>query len=194
MEILNLQEASLIEESKAGNTDSFELLIAQHQKKVFNLAYRVLGNMEDANDVAQEALIKAYKGIKNFKGKSSFSTWLYTIVNNTCIDFIRKNRKNNVIYLDKEYETEKGSYKMELSSNEDAPEEILEKKEVQNLVRQSINELSDDHKKVIILRDIQGFSYKEIAQILNCSEGTVKSRISRARENLKIIIEEKLEQ
>lgn len=193
METLSLKEASLIEQSKAGDIDSFEQLIAAHQKKAFNIAYRILGNLEDANDVTQEALIKAYRGIINFNGKSSFSTWLYTIVNNACIDFIRKNRKTNVTYLDREYETEEGSYKVQVYSNEESPEELFEKKEVQKLVHESINRLSYEHRRIIVLRDIQQFSYQEIAQILNCSEGTVKSRINRARSNLKMLIKEKLD-
>ncbi|ABW18750.1 RNA polymerase sigma factor [Alkaliphilus oremlandii] len=190
---MSLQEASLIEQSKAGNIDSFEQLILAHQKKAFNIAYRILGNLEDANDVTQEALLKAYKGISKFNAKSSFSTWLYTIVTNTSMDFIRKNRKTIVTYLDREYETEEGSYKTQVYSDQETPEEILEKKEVQKLVNDAIEQLSDEHRKIIVLRDIQQFSYQEIAQILNCSEGTVKSRINRARNNLKILIKEKLD-
>ncbi|WP_334300592.1 RNA polymerase sigma factor [Alkaliphilus flagellatus] len=193
METLSLKEASLIEQSKAGDIDSFEQLIAAHQKKAFNIAYRILGNLEDANDVTQEALIKAYRGIRNFNGKSSFSTWLYTIVNNACIDFIRKNRKTNVTYLDREYETEEGSYKLQVYGNEETPEELFEKKEVQKLVHEAINKLSYEHRRIIVLRDIEQFSYQEISQILNCSEGTVKSRINRARSNLKILIKEQLD-
>ncbi|WP_249168647.1 RNA polymerase sigma factor [Alkaliphilus sp. B6464] len=193
METLSLKEASLIEQSKAGDIDSFEQLIAAHQKKAFNIAYRILGNLEDANDVTQEALIKAYKGIRKFNGKSSFSTWLYTIVNNACIDFIRKNRKTNVTYLDREYETEEGSYKLQMYGNEETPEELFEKKEVQKLVHEAINKLSYEHRRIIVLRDIEQFSYQEISQILNCSEGTVKSRINRARSNLKMLIKEKLD-
>lgn len=186
------QEVSLIRQAKAGDVKSFEQLIAGHQKRIFNIAYRVLGNPEDANDVTQEALVKAYCGIKKFKGKSSFSTWLFTIVNNACIDFIRKNRKTDMIYLDREYETGDGTYKVQLGDDENTPEELFEKKEAQRLVHESIGELSYDHRKIIILRDIEHFSYKEIAQILGCPEGTVKSRISRAREGLKTIIKEKL--
>jgi len=193
VETLSLKEASLIEQSKAGDIDSFEQLIAAHQKKAFNIAYRILGNLEDANDVTQEALIKAYRGIRNFNGKSSFSTWLYTIVNNACIDFIRKNRKTNVTYLDREYETEEGSYKLQVYGNEETPEELFEKKEVQKLVHEAINKLSYEHRRIIVLRDIEQFSYQEISQILNCSEGTVKSRINRARSNLKMLIKEKLD-
>lgn len=192
VETLGSREAFLIKQSKAGDVESFERLITEHQKRIFNVAYRMLGNLEDANDVTQETLVKAYRGIANFKEESSFSTWLYRIVNNACIDFIRKNRKTNIIYLDREYETEEGSYKIQLGNNEDTPEQLLEKKEVQKLIHESINELGYDHKKIIILRDIEHFSYKEIAQILDCPEGTIKSRISRARNNLKAIIKEKL--
>lgn len=189
---MDSREVSLIKLSKAGNTESFEQLIAKHQKKAFNIAHRMLGNREDANDVTQEALVKAYNGIKNFKGKSSFSTWLYTIVNNACIDFIRKNRKANVVYIDQEYERDGGTYKIQLSNNENTPEQLFEKKAVQKLVHRSIGELDYNYRKIIVLRDIEHFSYREIAQILGCPEGTVKSRISRARNNLKAIIGEKL--
>lgn len=192
METLSLHEASLIEQSKAGDMESFEQLIISHQKKAFNIAYRILGNLEDANDVTQEALIKAYRGIKNFNGKSSFSTWLYAIVNNTCMDFIRKNRKTKLTYLDREYETEESSYKIQVHGDNETPEEVLEKKEVQKIIHDCINKLSYEHRRIVVLRDIEQLSYSEIAEILNCSEGTVKSRISRARKNLRILIEEKL--
>lgn len=187
------QEAYLIDKSKEGDITSFEELIIAHQKKAFNIAYRMLGNLEDANDVTQEAILKVYRSISKFKENSSFSTWFYSIVNNTCIDFIRKNRKSNVIYLDKEYEENGDSYKKEISDTEShTPETALEKKEVRKLVHDSINQLSPEQRKIIVLRDINGFSYQEIAEILNCSEGTVKSRISRARANLKSIIQNKL--
>nr|WP_041720893.1 sigma-70 family RNA polymerase sigma factor [Alkaliphilus metalliredigens] len=189
---MNQQEATLIEKSKDGDSESFEKLILQHQKKAFNIAYRMLGNLEDANDVTQEALLKAYRAINRFQEKSSFSTWLYTIVTNTCVDFIRKNRKTKVVYLDREYEGEEGQYKREVYDDENGPEELLEKKEVQRLIHDAINLLNYEQRKVIILRDIEGFSYREIAEILDCAEGTIKSRINRARSNLKNLITEKI--
>lgn len=189
---LSVQEASLIEQSKSGNIESFEQLVISHQKKMFNIAFRMLGNLEDANDVTQEALIKAYRGINSFNGKSSFSTWLYTIVNNASIDFIRKNKKNKTVYLDREYESAEGTHKIEVACHGDTPEEVLEKKEVRRVIEEAIKELSEDHRRIIVLRDIEQFTYAEIAQILDCSEGTVKSRINRARKILKVIIMEKL--
>lgn len=186
--LLQHEEVALIEKAKNGDVESFELLINVYQKKAFNIAYRMLGNLEDANDVTQEALVKVYRSIHNFKGNSSFSTWLYSIVNNACIDFIRKNRKVNLLYIDKEYgET---NYKIEIGDEINTPESLFEKNEIKQMVHDAINQLNYEQRNIIILRDIQGFSYQEIAEMINVSLGTVKSRINRARSSLKDIINE----
>lgn len=186
MSLLQHEEVALIEKAKNGDVESFELLINVYQKKAFNIAYRMLGNLEDANDVTQEALVKVYRSIHNFKGNSSFSTWLYSIVNNACIDFIRKNRKVNLLYIDKEYgET---NYKIEIGDEINTPESLFEKNEIKQMVHDAINQLNYEQRNIIILRDIQGFSYQKIGEMLHISLGTVKSRISRARSNLKEII------
>ncbi len=192
MELLNQQEISLIEKSTKGDVGSFEELIQPYQKKAFNIAYRMLGNVEDASDVTQEALIKIFKSLDKYQGKSSFSTWVYSIVNNTCIDYIRKNKKTNVVYLDQELQARDGSYKMEIADEMNTPEYLFEKQETQKMVQDAINQLNVDHREIIVLRDINGFSYQEIAGMLDCSEGTVKSRISRARAHLKLLLEKKL--
>ncbi len=192
MELLNQQEISLIEKSTKGDIGSFEALIQPYQKKAFNIAYRILGNVEDASDVTQEALIKIYKSLDKYQGRSSFSTWVYSIVNNTCIDYMRKNKKTNVVYLDQEIQARDGSYKMEIADEMNTPEYLFEKQETQKMVQDAINQLNVDHREIIVLRDINGFSYQEIAEMLNCSEGTVKSRISRARAHLKLLLEKKL--
>jgi len=184
---LNRQEISLIEKTKQGDIDSFEKLIEPYQKKAFNIAYRMLGNMEDANDITQEALLKIFRSVDKFQGKSSFSTWVYSIVSNTCIDFIRKQKKNQVVYLEQQGATGE-SYRIEVVDEMNTPEYLFEKKEIQNIIHEAINQLNVDQKEIIILRDINGFSYQEIANILKCSEGTVKSRINRARGNLKKIL------
>ncbi|WP_244272759.1 RNA polymerase sigma factor [Natronincola peptidivorans] len=187
MSLLQHQEKLLIVKAKNGDIESFELLISAYQKRAFNIAYRVLGNIEDANDVTQEALIKVYKSIHNFKGNSSFSTWLYSIVNNACIDFIRKNKKVKLLYIDKQ---EEDGYQKEIPDEINTPECLFEKNEVKRMIHDAINQLNYEQRTIIVLRDIQGFSYQEIGEILNISEGTVKSRINRARNNLKILISE----
>jgi len=183
---LQQQEEILIVRAKTGDIESFEELIQNHQQKAFNIAYRMLGNLEDANDVTQEAFLRVYRSIDKFKGNSSFSTWLYSIVNNVCIDFIRKHKKTKVIYIDDNQYQE--GYQKEIPDRKNAPEDLLEKKEIKERVHDAINQLNYDQRTIIILRDIQGFSYQEIAEILNISEGTVKSRISRGRNNLKEIL------
>ncbi|WP_176758854.1 RNA polymerase sigma factor [Alkaliphilus peptidifermentans] len=189
---MSQEEISLIEESQQGDMDSFEKLIQPYQKKAFNIAYRMLGNLEDANDVTQEALIKIYKSIDKFKGNSQFSTWLYSIVSNSCIDYIRKNRKGKILYLDKDYDSGEGTYQLEVPDEENTPEYLLERKETQNMIQDAINQLNYEHREVIILREIEGFTYQEISEILKCSEGTVKSRISRARSSLRSLLGEKM--
>ncbi|MDR5659503.1 sigma-70 family RNA polymerase sigma factor [Serpentinicella sp. ANB-PHB4] len=184
-----MEEKELIKKSKSGDIKSFEALVGIYQKKALNIAYRMLGNIEDANDVTQEALIKAYKAIPKFKEESSFSTWLYSIVTNTGVDYLRKNKNKNVVYLDKRDENQ---MQREVPDNTNTPENVLEKKEIKQHIHSAINELALDHRTVIILRDIKGFSYKEIATMLKCSEGTVKSRISRGRAHLKTIINRKV--
>lgn len=188
MSLLQHQEAVLIEKAKNGDVESFEQLTSAYQKRAFNIAYRMLGNLEDANDVTQEALLKVYKSLHNFRGNSSFSTWLYSIVNNVCIDFIRKNKKVKLLSIDKQQEGE--SYQREIPDEINTPECLFEKKEVKRMVHDAINQLSYEQRNIIILRDIQGFSYQEIAEMLHISIGTVKSRINRARSNLKEIISE----
>ncbi|WP_026476190.1 RNA polymerase sigma factor [Alkaliphilus transvaalensis] len=194
MKRLNQQEISLIEKTKQGDILSFEKLIEPYQKKAFNIAYRMLGNLEDANDITQEALIKIYKSINKFEGKSSFSTWIYSIVSNTCIDFLRKKKKSQVVYLEQQDDTGEKTYQIEVADEMNTPEYLFERKEMRNIIHDAINQLKVDQKEIIILRDINGFSYQEIADILKCSEGTVKSRISRARNSLRILLSKKLQE
>ncbi|KJF27839.1 RNA polymerase subunit sigma-24 [Clostridium aceticum] len=182
------QEDVLIEKARRGDIESFELLIEAYQKKAFNIAYRILGNLEDANDVTQEALVKVYRSIHNFKGNSSFSTWLYSIVNNVCIDFIRKNKKAKLLYIDGQQE--QGAYTKELPDEMNTPECLFEKNEVKRMVHDAINQLNYEQRTIIVLRDIQGFSYQQIAEMLEISVGTVKSRINRGRNHLKLLISE----
>jgi len=187
------KERRLIKKCVQGNVEAFEELIAKYEKTAYNIALRMLRNQEDASDISQEAFIKVFKSIKTFNFESSFSTWLYRIVTNTCLDFLRK-KNNNVYSLDNPIHTEEGEIHRDIPDIMNAPEEVFEKQLTKELVHRSINKLDDNHKTVIILRDIEGFSYEEISQILDCSLGTVKSRINRARNNLKDIILKDMEQ
>ncbi|KGG81209.1 RNA polymerase subunit sigma-24 [Caloranaerobacter azorensis H53214] len=184
-------EHILIKKSSEGDVDAFEELIKDYEKRAYNIAYRLLKNSEDAMDVVQEAFIKIYKSIREFKFKSSFSTWVYRIVVNTSIDFMRS--KKVVYSLNEVIKSERGDINIEIADYENTPEIELEKKLTKELVKKSIDKLDDIHRTVIILRDIQGFSYNEISEILGCSLGTVKSRISRGRIALREIILKEME-
>lgn len=186
-------ENQLIKEAKAGNVEAFEELVKQCEKKVFNIAYKMMGNYDDANELAQEAFIRAYKSINKFKEDSLFSTWIYRITTNVCLDELRKRKNKKVISLNEDIKYNDEELKPQIKDDSPGPEKIYEKKEFKNLIYQCIESLSDEYKTVIILRDIEGFSYEEIAKIINCPEGTVKSRISRARKALRDIFKNKKE-
>lgn len=186
-------EKQLISRSKKGDISAFEELINKYERKAYNIAYRMMSNEEDAKDAAQEAFIKIYKSIKGFREESLFSTWLYKIVTNVCLDELRKKKKNEAVSLEVSVESDKGTAYFELGAEEDTPEDYYERKEKSQLILNTIHSLKEDYKVIIILRDIQGFSYEEIASILNCSLGTVKSRINRARNVLKDKLKIRLE-
>lgn len=176
-------ELWLIEQSRQGNIDAFEELIRDYKKSAYNIALKFLRNVQDAEDVSQEALIKVFKNIKNFNMKSTFKVWMYRIVVNTCLDFKRK--KNIDAYPIDEVINFTGT-------NNGNPDAMIDSNYNSEIVNLAINKLDDDFKTIIILRDIQGFSYNEISEILSCNLGTVKSRISRARKTLKDIIDSEL--
>lgn len=182
-------EKNLVHRAKKGDILAFEELISGYEKKVYNTVYRFFNNKEDAMDITQEIFIKIYVSMKNFKESSSFSTWLYRIAVNTCIDFFRK-QKEIVVPINDEISD---SMVTKIGIPQRSPEEIAESNEVINIIEDAINSLPEEQRICIILRDIQGFSYLEISDILNCSLGTVKSRISRGRRILrKILIDKEL--
>jgi len=181
-------EQILLEKAKAGDVAAFEELIEGYQKKIYNLAYRILGNYEDANDMAQEALIRIFRSIANFKEQSSFSTWVYRITTNVCLDEIRKKKNKKVISLDEEIHMDDGEMKRQIMSDDIQPDAAAELEELRTLVSDAINSLPEDQRLVITLRDIQGLSYEEISSVLDCPSGTVKSRINRARQALKNVL------
>lgn len=185
-------ELTLVERSKEGDLQAFEELVLMYQKQIYNLGYRMMGNEEDACDIAQEAFLRAYKSIGKFNLKSSFGTWIYRIAMNLCIDELRKRKKVKLYPIVHNDNPEDKQYKL-VADEGDLPEELVERKETRLKVQQAINRLPEDHRTVIVLRDIQGRSYQEIAEITGLNLGTVKSRISRARYNLREEIEKQRE-
>ena len=189
---MNNNERWLIEESRKGNVDAFEELIKGYKKSAYNIALRVMRNVEDAEDASQEALIKIFKNISSFNMESTFKVWMYRIVVNTCIDF--KRRKNvNTLSIDETIDLGSGrEIQREIPDESNNPDALIERNYNTQLVNDAINMLEDDFKTIIILRDIKGFTYDEISQILSCNLGTVKSRLSRARKRLKELLENEM--
>lgn len=185
-------EIWLVEQSRNGNVDAFEELIRDYKKIAYNIAFKILQDIEDAEDASQEALIKIFKSIQNFNMESSFKSWMYRIVVNTCIDFQRK-KKINAVSIDEDIDLgENMPLHREIADDSGNPDVLVEKNFNSKLINDALNKLEDDTKTIIILRDIQGFSYSEISEILSCNLGTVKSRLNRARRNLKEILENEL--
>ena len=190
-QIASDEDHELVSLCKNGDIAAFEALVKKYQKKVFNIAFRMIGNYDDACEVAQDTFVSAYRSIKQFKGMSKFSTWLHTIAVN-----LSKNRRRQLgtrqyheqFSLNDPLATEEGRINVETASADPDPPERLEQKETQQKIQDCINRLDDEFREVLILRDIQGFSYEEISSMLNIAEGTVKSRLFRAREEIKQLL------
>ncbi len=183
---MNSDESLIIDKIKKGDIGSFNILVERYQKQVFNIAYRFVGNSEDASDLAQEAFLKAYKSIKTFRKDSSFKTWMYHITSNVCKDELRKKKKALVVSLDAPISGNDGQeFERQFKSSVLSPEEKYEVQEKQKFVQKIINSLPEDYRMVLILRELQDLSYQEISDILNCSIGTVKSRLNRGRKQFK---------
>jgi len=181
------EDAQRVSLCKKGDIDAFEVLVKKHQKRMLNIAYRMIGSYEDACEVVQDAFVSAFKGIKNFEERAKFSTWLYTIVINLSRNRLKQlelksHREDSS--LDDPVLTNDSQITVEPVSDEPSILEKLEKRDVQQKVQECIHALDNESREVIVLRDIQGFSYNEISDMLKIPEGTVKSRLFRARDSL----------
>lgn len=181
----NDYEKVLIKKAIMGDEASFETLIFSCKGKAYSIAFRYLRNHEDAMDVLQESFIKIYRHLGKFNFESSFDTWVYRIVINSCNDLLRKNKTRPV--SESLYKAPEEGYHVEIRDKGLSPDEELIKKEESEYILQCLEKLQLEQKEILVLRDINGFTYEEISDLLKINLGTVKSRISRARENLKKI-------
>lgn len=186
------EDALLVERAKSGDKQAFGTLVEKYQSFVYRTVLFDLKNPDDAYDVSQEVFIKAYRALERFRCDSEFSTWLYRISKNAVYDFARKSKNSKSISLSAMTEDDDGKeYDIADESEKTSPEGAYLRTERAKVVRQAISELSDEHKEIIILRDLQEMSYDEISRRLDIGEGTVKSRLSRARQALKRKLEGK---
>ena len=177
------EELRIIARVLDGDTNAFEVLVEDQKKVVFNLALRMLGNEEDAYDISQDAFLKAYTNLSGFRGDCKFSSWLYKLTTNLCLDFIRKRNRHKVVPLAFEDEDGESEY-LEIPDETYSPELQTEQKQVRESVRKGLNQLPAQQREILVLREIGGLRYDEIGRQLNLEEGTVKSRIFRARKKL----------
>lgn len=183
-----MTEQELITRAKQGDQDAFAQLVEANQNKIYSLAYRMAGNPEDAADLAQEAFLRAWRTLPSFQGDSSFSTWLYRLTSNLCIDFLRREKRRKTSVTVTSLDDEESAAPTDVPDHRFNPEDELERKELRDAVGQALLKLSDEHRQVLILRELDDLSYAEIAERLELSEGTVKSRIARARLSLRNIL------
>jgi RNA polymerase sigma-70 factor (ECF subfamily) len=180
-----LEEVELIEKVKAGHTEAYGELVRKYQDRVFNTCWRICGHLEDARDLTQEAFLKAFDGIAAFRHQSGFYTWIFRVAVNLAISHRRKRKKRQTLSLDQSAGAE-GTQAESLTErvrhrSEDDPAKSVGEAEMHGLVVHALQTLEEDHRDVIVLRDIEGFDYREIGEILDIPPGTVRSRLHRAR-------------
>ena len=179
--------------AKENDFYAFEQLILGYEKLYYNIAFRMANNAEDAKDIVQDSLIKIFRYLDKCNDFEMFKNWSCKIVTNTSIDFLRKKKRNFTTSLDAEIDGNENSYKYEIPSDEKTPEQELIQSEESKMVLECIENLSEQHKKIIVLRDLNGMSYEDIAKIEDITLGTVKSRLARGRTSLKNLLQEKME-
>jgi RNA polymerase sigma-70 factor, ECF subfamily len=185
-------QKEVVESCKAGDEKAFAEIVLHSQKKVFNIAYRMLGNLEEAKDLSQEVFLSVFESIKDLKEEIKFDAWLTQITLNHCRNrwkYLKRRQYFNTDSLDDPIETEDRSMAKVLADSSDNPEILYEKKSIQQFIQRGLLKLKEDQRELVVLRDLQGFSYEEMGELLGLSEGTIKSKLHRARMDLREILE-----
>jgi RNA polymerase sigma-70 factor (ECF subfamily) len=182
---LHVEDRTLVRQAQEGDLLAFDELIRRHQERVYATIYHMTSNHEDANDLTQETFVKAYKALGNFKGDSGFFTWVYRIAVNKTINFLkqRKNRHGGYSLNDLDFNAEHDPDLVALISEKN-PRRDLNLAELQEKLNEAMQKLSDTHRLVVTLHDVQGLSHEEIGKIMECNPGTVRSRLFYARQQL----------
>ena len=182
-----MDEKKIIEQVLAGDNNAFGVLVETYQDRVYNLALRMCGNADDAFDLSQEAFVRAWRGLAGFQQEAAFSTWLFRLTANVCLDWLRAKKRRPTVSLTTA-DDDGEEVQMELADPGKSPEEILEAAEDRAALAKAMNELPVEYRQILTMRAINDMSYTEIAETLQIREGTVKSRLSRARLALRNIL------
>lgn len=177
-----MKEDLLLEKARRGDQEAFGELVRLYEKKVYALTLRMCKNPDDAAEAAQEAFLAAWQGLKFFRGEASFSTWLYRLASNACVDLLRKEQRHRAAAGPSL--NDEDTY-MDIADDAATPQELAERSELREQIEEGLQSLSPEHREVLILRELHQLSYDEIAQTLDLDTGTVKSRISRGRKALR---------
>ncbi len=189
-EVLDPPDHELVTLARKGDTEAYDELVTRHRNRIYGLAYNMTSNREDAEDLVQEVFVKAYDSLKKFKGDSSFYTWIYRIAVNRAINFIKKRKRRTGLSLDDvDGGIERDPAYVELSSR-DTPFRDATLSEIQEKMNKALQTLSEKHRAVVVLHDIQGIPHDEIANMLKVSSGTVRSRLFYARQALQVELSE----
>jgi len=186
------EEQELVARAKGGDLAAYDELVKRYQERIYATVYHMTANHEDANDLAQETFIKAYKALKSFKGDSSFYTWIYRIAVNKTINFLKQRRNRNHMSLnDMDFNVEHDPDLVALVSN-DTPRRDARISELQEKLNEALLKLSEVHRMVVVLHDVQGLPHEEISRIMDCNVGTVRSRLFYARQQLQAFLSDYL--
>jgi RNA polymerase sigma-70 factor (ECF subfamily) len=186
-------DVNLVKRARNGDRAAFHLLVERYQRKVYGVCYGMVRNRDDAMDLSQETFIKVYRNLDRFEGSSAFYTWVYRIACNVCIDWLRRAKRTRTVdYDDAIARDEGGDEGMMPNRLGITPAKILARRELGDKIQDALQTLSPIHREVILLREVQGLSYQEIADTLDISIGTVMSRLHHARKNMQRALEQYL--
>jgi RNA polymerase sigma-70 factor (ECF subfamily) len=181
------EERRLVEVAQRGDVESFNELVRLFEGRVYTLCYRMLGDTESAADAAQDAFLSAFRNLQSFRG-GSFRSWMLRIATNTCYDVLRVRKRRPSVSLDMDTDDESATSPLQIADTAESPDDFAQRRELAAAIQNGLTELPDEQRIVLILSDIQGLAYEEIAQITNSNLGTVKSRLSRGRARLREVL------
>jgi RNA polymerase sigma-70 factor (ECF subfamily) len=190
---VELSDADLVRQAQQGNAKAFDLLVSRYRGKVYGMCYHLVHNEQDAWDLAQNAFIKAWRALGSFKGDSAFYTWIYRITHNVAYDWMRKRRIQGDGEFNDEVNAAIAVGAEAVPKSDPSPDEALKNQEVGKRIHQAIAQLSPDHRTAILLREVEGHSYEEIAEIMQSTVGTVMSRLFYARKKLQELLKDTYE-
>jgi RNA polymerase sigma-70 factor (ECF subfamily) len=185
----------VIEGCKSGDQNAFEAIVLAYQKKVFNIAFRMIGNREEAKDLSQEVFLSVFESIHDLREEAKFESWLTQIALNHCRNrwkHLNRRRYFKTDSLDDPIRTEDGERERPVYDLSGTPETLFEKKMIRELIQRGLLQLKEGQREIIVLRDLQGYSYEEIGRVFSLAEGTIKSRLHRARMDLKEILKKSM--